>query len=174
MILSMGYGFVQFMKSSSVDKALKVLQHKMLDDHCLELKRSSRASVDDNVQTSRKRGKEQKIEDATWFDPVSYDCWIVSRTLFHIISVIPAKLLSAMFHLRLTRKKSKTFSNHLASLKEFVFQRKSLVLTEDLPSLNFCQKKSPKEPSKHSVKAPICMVEDWYWNGLQRKIQLKV
>jgi len=66
MILSMGYGFVQFMKSSSVEKALKLLQNKMLDDHCLELKRSSRATIDENVQTSRKRGKEQNIEDATW------------------------------------------------------------------------------------------------------------
>ena len=40
----MGYGFVQFFKSSDADKALKLLQGKKLSDHCLELKRSNRAA----------------------------------------------------------------------------------------------------------------------------------
>ena len=40
----MGYGFVQFFKSSDAEKALKLLQGKRLRDHCLELKRSNRAS----------------------------------------------------------------------------------------------------------------------------------
>lgn len=39
----MGYGFVQFYKCADAEKALKLLQGKRLDDHCLELKRSNRA-----------------------------------------------------------------------------------------------------------------------------------
>jgi len=42
--LSMGYGFVQFFKSSDAEKALKLLQGKRLREHCLEFKRSNRAS----------------------------------------------------------------------------------------------------------------------------------
>lgn len=55
-MLSMGYGFVQFKLKSSAEKALKNLQHKMLNDHCLELKRSTRATTsNDQVQTARKQ-----------------------------------------------------------------------------------------------------------------------
>ena len=61
----MGYGFVQFMKAASVDKALKLLQHKLLQGHCLELKRSNRASTNDEVKTSRKEGSNQTSEQAT-------------------------------------------------------------------------------------------------------------
>eukprot|EP00095_Tigriopus_kingsejongensis_P007108 maker-scaffold130_size324016-snap-gene-2.23 protein:Tk07108 transcript:maker-scaffold130_size324016-snap-gene-2.23-mRNA-1 annotation:"rna-binding protein 19" len=54
-MLSMGYGFVQFKLKSSADKALKNLQHKRLDEHGLELKRSTRVtSAQDQVQTTRK------------------------------------------------------------------------------------------------------------------------
>ncbi|TRY62746.1 hypothetical protein TCAL_03592 [Tigriopus californicus] len=55
-MLSMGYGFVQFKLKSSAERALKNLQHKMLNDHCLELKRSTRATTsNDQVQTTRKQ-----------------------------------------------------------------------------------------------------------------------
>lgn len=40
--LSMGYGFVQFVKKEAADKALKTLQQSMLDAHAVELKRSNR------------------------------------------------------------------------------------------------------------------------------------
>lgn len=40
--LSMGYGFIQFVKQAAADKALKTLQHSMLDAHSIELKRSNR------------------------------------------------------------------------------------------------------------------------------------
>lgn len=62
----MGYGFVQFFKASCVDKALKLLQHKMLDGHCLELKRSNRASTADDVKTAKKENKEQSSEQVTF------------------------------------------------------------------------------------------------------------
>ena len=42
--LSMGYGFIQFKKSSSANTALKTLQHSVLEGHALELKRSNRTS----------------------------------------------------------------------------------------------------------------------------------
>ncbi len=61
----MGYGFVQFQKAASVDKALKLLQHKMLDGHCLELKRSNRASTTDDVKTAKKDGAKQTSEQAS-------------------------------------------------------------------------------------------------------------
>ena len=56
-MLSMGYGFVQFKRKSAVSAALKTLQHKMLDRHSLELKRSTRATSDGNqeVKTARKK-----------------------------------------------------------------------------------------------------------------------
>ncbi len=54
-LLSMGYGFVQFKKASTANEALKTLQHKMLDNHSIELKRSNRVSTaNETVQTARK------------------------------------------------------------------------------------------------------------------------
>jgi len=43
-ILSMGYGFVQFVYKKSAQKALKEMQHSTLDGHSLELKISNRAT----------------------------------------------------------------------------------------------------------------------------------
>lgn len=42
--LSMGYGFVQFLYQKSAQKALKQLQHSVLDGHTLELKISNRTT----------------------------------------------------------------------------------------------------------------------------------
>ena len=50
----MGYGFVQFIKSSDAEKALKLLQGKKLSDHCLELKRSNRATQQSDFNESSK------------------------------------------------------------------------------------------------------------------------
>jgi len=52
-LLSMGYGFVEFKRKGSADEAIKTLQHKMLDDHQLELKKSHRKEL--SSDTSRKR-----------------------------------------------------------------------------------------------------------------------
>ncbi|KAG8224194.1 hypothetical protein J437_LFUL002648 [Ladona fulva] len=52
-MLSMGYGFVQFLKKNNAEKALKTLQHSMLDGHAIELKRSNR-TVESEVKTARK------------------------------------------------------------------------------------------------------------------------
>merc|ERR1719397_187718 len=41
----MGFGFVTYYLKSSAEKALKTLQQSKLSDHCLELKRSTRAST---------------------------------------------------------------------------------------------------------------------------------
>jgi len=54
-LLSMGFGFVQFMRKASADRAMKTLQHSRLDDHCLELKRSNRAETSNSVKSSRKQ-----------------------------------------------------------------------------------------------------------------------
>lgn len=40
--LSMGYGFIQFYTQRALNTALKTLQQTMLDNHCIELKRSNR------------------------------------------------------------------------------------------------------------------------------------
>ena len=56
--LSMGYGFIQFFKSADAEKALKVLQGKKLNEHCLELKRSNRA-----IQGSEHRSKKSSAEN---------------------------------------------------------------------------------------------------------------
>jgi len=41
----MGYGFVEFVKKESAEKAIKRLQHHVLDEHQLEIKVSKRATM---------------------------------------------------------------------------------------------------------------------------------
>ena len=41
----MGYGFIEFEKQDSAQKALKELQHVELDGHALELKVSNRSTT---------------------------------------------------------------------------------------------------------------------------------
>ena len=55
-MLSMGYGFVQFNSIQMANEALKNLQHKVLDGHSVELKRSNRAetSAASEVKSARK------------------------------------------------------------------------------------------------------------------------
>jgi len=55
-LLSMGYGFVEFKSANAAKEALKVLQHTMLDGHQLELKVSNRMTLQSN---SEQRGKEE-------------------------------------------------------------------------------------------------------------------
>ena len=50
----MGFGFVTYQLKASAEKALKTLQHSRLAEHCLELKRSTRAS------TSREESQKEK------------------------------------------------------------------------------------------------------------------
>ncbi|XP_059141800.1 probable RNA-binding protein 19, partial [Physella acuta] len=56
-LLSMGYGFVQFMKKTDAKEALKQLQNSMLDGHNLELKISNRTS---HQVTGRQKQAETK------------------------------------------------------------------------------------------------------------------
>nr|XP_039260926.1 probable RNA-binding protein 19 [Styela clava] len=58
-LLSMGYGFVQYYKKSDAEKAIKTLQHSMLDGHKLELKLSKRTTKE-TVLDSRKKQIEKK------------------------------------------------------------------------------------------------------------------
>ncbi|XP_046390578.1 probable RNA-binding protein 19 [Ischnura elegans] len=60
-LLSMGFGFVQFMKKASAEKALKTLQNSSIDGHSVELKRSNRA-VQSDVATARKKSTAGKAE----------------------------------------------------------------------------------------------------------------
>lgn len=41
-LISLGYGFIQFKKRADSEKALKALQHSVLNEHAIELKRSNR------------------------------------------------------------------------------------------------------------------------------------
>jgi multiple RNA-binding domain-containing protein 1 len=41
-LISLGYGFIQFKKRTSTEKALKTLQRSVLNEHAIELKRSNR------------------------------------------------------------------------------------------------------------------------------------
>ncbi|XP_065663614.1 probable RNA-binding protein 19 isoform X2 [Hydra vulgaris] len=56
-MLSMGYGFIEYKKIESVEKALKLLQYCELDGHKVELKKSHRESILPKV--SRKRANEK-------------------------------------------------------------------------------------------------------------------
>lgn len=59
--LSMGYGFVEYIKKQSADKALKTLQHTDLDGHHLELKISNRATIQPTTG-KRKKQAEKKVK----------------------------------------------------------------------------------------------------------------
>jgi RNA recognition motif-containing protein len=41
-LISLGYGFIQFKKRASTEKALKTLQQSVLNERAIELKRSNR------------------------------------------------------------------------------------------------------------------------------------
>nr|XP_020505544.1 probable RNA-binding protein 19 [Labrus bergylta] len=56
--LSMGYGFVQYQTAEAAQKALRQLQHCMVDDHQLELKISERATR--TTELSRKKKQVEK------------------------------------------------------------------------------------------------------------------
>uniref|UniRef100_A0A8C4XFY5 RNA binding motif protein 19 n=1 Tax=Erpetoichthys calabaricus TaxID=27687 RepID=A0A8C4XFY5_ERPCA len=54
-LLSMGYGFVEYKKPESAQKALRQLQHCQVDDHQLEVKLSERATKPTVVSTKKKQ-----------------------------------------------------------------------------------------------------------------------
>ncbi|XP_078410180.1 putative RNA-binding protein 19 isoform X2 [Cetorhinus maximus] len=60
-LLSMGYGFVEYAKPECANKALKLLQHCMVDDHRLELKISDRATISLNPARKIQKAKKQKV-----------------------------------------------------------------------------------------------------------------
>ncbi|CAG2101923.1 unnamed protein product, partial [Medioppia subpectinata] len=58
-VLSMGYGFVQFVYQKSAQKALKELQNSVLDGHTLELKLSNRTTqLRQNASSGRRSANE--------------------------------------------------------------------------------------------------------------------
>ncbi|XP_076107171.1 putative RNA-binding protein 19 isoform X1 [Mytilus galloprovincialis] len=57
--LSMGYGFVEYMKKQSAEKAMKILQHTDLDGHQLELKISNKATIQPGVDKKKKQSKKE-------------------------------------------------------------------------------------------------------------------
>ncbi|XP_041084214.1 probable RNA-binding protein 19 isoform X2 [Polyodon spathula] len=58
-MLSMGYGFVEFKKAESAEKALRQLQHCIVEEHQLELKLSERATKA-TVTSVRKKQQSKK------------------------------------------------------------------------------------------------------------------
>lgn len=63
--ISLGYGFIQFKKSSSADKALKTMQFTEIEGKKIELKRSDRTLQVDQVKTTRKSAKKINQKDST-------------------------------------------------------------------------------------------------------------
>lgn len=59
-LLSLGYGFVQFRTKSDAQRALKELQHSVLDDHTVELKISDRTVTPKIGIKSRKKSTAKK------------------------------------------------------------------------------------------------------------------
>eukprot|EP00090_Calanus_glacialis_P001961 TRINITY_DN11462_c0_g1_i3.p1 TRINITY_DN11462_c0_g1~~TRINITY_DN11462_c0_g1_i3.p1 ORF type:complete len:820 (-),score=288.95 TRINITY_DN11462_c0_g1_i3:42-2501(-) len=53
--LSMGFGFITYYLKSSAEKAIKTLQQSSLSEHCLELKRSTRASTSKSKTEKEKK-----------------------------------------------------------------------------------------------------------------------
>ncbi|XP_059921605.1 probable RNA-binding protein 19 [Gadus macrocephalus] len=59
-MLSMGYGFVQYQKSESAQKAMRLLQHCSVDDHQLDIKISERAIRADQVTHKKKQADKKQ------------------------------------------------------------------------------------------------------------------
>ncbi|KAG7263405.1 hypothetical protein CRUP_007411, partial [Coryphaenoides rupestris] len=59
-LLSMGYGFVQYQKPESAQKAMRLLQHCSVDDHQLELKISERATRSAQVSHKKKQAEKKQ------------------------------------------------------------------------------------------------------------------
>ena len=51
----MGFGFITYYLKSSAEKAIKTLQQSSLSEHCLELKRSTRASTSKSKTEKEKK-----------------------------------------------------------------------------------------------------------------------
>lgn len=62
-MLSMGYGFVQYQKPESAQKAMRLLQHCSVEDHQLEIKISDRATR--SAQVSHKKRQTEKKQTGT-------------------------------------------------------------------------------------------------------------
>ncbi|XKL60987.1 hypothetical protein PGB90_008044 [Kerria lacca] len=58
--LSMGYGFIQFYTQRALNTALKTLQQTMLDNHCIELKRSNRTLKSQNYMDRKVNNVEKQ------------------------------------------------------------------------------------------------------------------
>uniref|UniRef100_A0A3Q2PES9 Probable RNA-binding protein 19 n=1 Tax=Fundulus heteroclitus TaxID=8078 RepID=A0A3Q2PES9_FUNHE len=59
-LLSMGYGFVQYQTAEGARKALRQLQHCMVDDHQLEVKISERATKTTEVSHRQKQAEKKQ------------------------------------------------------------------------------------------------------------------
>uniref|UniRef100_A0A8C5AKZ4 RRM domain-containing protein n=1 Tax=Gadus morhua TaxID=8049 RepID=A0A8C5AKZ4_GADMO len=59
-MLSMGYGFVQYQKPESAQKAMRLLQHCSVDDHQLDIKISERATRADQVTHKKKQADKKQ------------------------------------------------------------------------------------------------------------------
>ncbi|XP_038145996.1 probable RNA-binding protein 19 [Cyprinodon tularosa] len=59
-LMSMGYGFVQYQTAESAQKALRQLQHCMLDDHQLEVKISERGTRSAEVSHKKKQAEKKQ------------------------------------------------------------------------------------------------------------------
>ncbi|KAJ8890365.1 hypothetical protein PR048_009873 [Dryococelus australis] len=123
-LLSMGYGFIHFKKHAAVEKALKILQHSVLDDFTIELKRSNRI-----LKGCKKRGSAVfstgkqlaylkiantgKIfltiipnESATWYTAVKPNSVAkIEVRVFHLVQLY--KFTNALKPRRLFRKHSR-------------------------------------------------------------------
>ncbi|ODM98908.1 putative RNA-binding protein 19 [Orchesella cincta] len=60
-LLSMGYGFVQYYRSKDASKALTTLNGTMLENHILELKPSTRTLVKESADSTKKKAMGSKL-----------------------------------------------------------------------------------------------------------------
>ena len=70
-MLSMGYGFITFRNSRYANEALKNMQHKVLDGHSVELKRSNRAETAASNATAEAEAKKSARKSTTEAGKVS-------------------------------------------------------------------------------------------------------
>ncbi|XP_069789262.1 probable RNA-binding protein 19 [Narcine bancroftii] len=102
-LLSMGYGFVEYSKPEYANKAVKLLQHTMLDDHQLELKISDRATKPVNQERKLQKSKEQKVSKILIrnipFQAKVKEIWELFSTFGEIKSVrLPKKMGGTSIH----------------------------------------------------------------------------
>ncbi|PIK53368.1 putative RNA-binding protein 19 isoform X2, partial [Apostichopus japonicus] len=112
-LLSMGFGFVEFFKRGHAMRALKELQHILVDEHQLELKVSNRTTLQKTQRSGRKSISQKQPSSKIMVRNIPFEAQVREiRDLFSTFGEIK--------YVRLTKKMSGTGSHRGFGFVEFL------------------------------------------------------